>query len=403
MSKAVQIGGWIVGVLLLAGCQSAGETLVLPTLADLNAQASEQAVTAAALASPTRRPLPPTFTPSPLPSATPTDPASVPTPTPEGYRAEGTLYYVFNQNAIVELAADGSFEDLLPIPNIGQELSGLALSPDDRLLAYVAPGSGSAREIWLTDRRGVNTRQVSSLGFGVMQPPVWKPDGSALAFIAAQSPEAPRGIYLVNADGSGQRSVVVLPSLELRDLAWSADGRWLFFSNQTLYAVDVETGVVTDSLTQFTGYGPDFSPVHSPIEAELYYLKTRSNLNTGQRGGVLAYLRTEGLPTPPVERAGAALYVSQLRYSRDGAALLIAGDEGVWVQDQIMQTASKVLQGLAVPPRPAFSPDAARIAFIQNDALGVEQIFIFDRQTSTTVQRTFHQEGTISDLTWAAG
>ncbi len=393
----------LAGMIALAGCQTASQEMVLPTAADLNMLATDDAATAAALASPTRQPLPPTFTPSPLPSATPTNPADVPTATPEGFRMEGTIFYIFNDNAIVELAADGTFEDLLPIPQIGQLISGLALSPDDTQLAYIAPGAGSARELFVTNRQGTSARQVSQLGFGVMQQPVWSPDGRTLAFIAAQSPEAPRGIYLVNADGSGQRSLVQLPTLELRDPAWSADGNWLFFSNQTLFAVNVATGALTDSLTQFTGYGPDFNPVHSPTDPELYYLKTRSNLDTGQRGGLLSFILTSGLPEVPDERGGAELYVDSLAYSRSGDFLLIASENSVWVQDQTNLTAPRILQDLPVPPRPALSPNAEQVAYVTLDSLGVEQIFTLDRRGGPATQRTFHQEGTIRDLQWAAG
>jgi Tol biopolymer transport system component len=390
-------------LLLLAGCQPAADEQVLPTAADLNMLATDDAATAAVLASPTRRPLPPTFTPSPPPSATPFDPAILPTPTPEGFRAAGTIYFVFNGNSIVELAADRSFEDLLPIPHIGQPITGLALSPDDNWLAYVAPGAGSAFEVYITDRKGINTRRVSELGFGVMLPPVWKSDSSALAFVAAQSPEAPRSIYLVNADGSGQRPLVQLPSLELRDIAWSSDGNWLFFSNPELYAVNVVTGEITGALTQFTGYGPDFSPVHSPTRPELYYLKPRANLETGQRGGVLSFIITSDLPDVSGERRGAQLYVDKLTFSRDGNFLLIADEQGIWVQDQTNLTTPQILADAPAAPRPAFSPDAEQVAFVGLDALGAEQVFVMSRRGEAATQLTFHQEGAINDLQWAAG
>ncbi|MAS32717.1 MAG: hypothetical protein CL610_01845 [Anaerolineaceae bacterium] len=388
-------------MVLIAGCQPAAETPVLPTALDLNMLATSDAATAMAIASPTRRPLPPTFTPSPLPSATPTDPASVPTATPEGFRADGTIYYLINGDAIVELAADGSFEDLLPIPHIGQNVSDLTLSPDGLQMAYVGPGAGSAREVYITDRSGTNTRQLSNLGFSEIQPPVWKPDGTALAFIAAQGPEAPRGIYVVNADASGQRAVIQLPSLELRDLVWGGD--WLYFSDQTIYAVNQATGALTESLTQFTGYGSDFSPEHSPTQPELYYLKTRFNRDTGQRGGVLASFDTSEIPELPVERPGAELYVESLRYGPNGDFLLIAGEEGVWVQDQTLQTATKILQDVVVDPRPVLSPDSESVAYISLDAAGVEQIYLVNRRGGEPVQITFHQEGIITDLNWVAG
>jgi Tol biopolymer transport system component len=236
-----------------------------------------------------------------------------------------------------------------------------------------------------------------------MQPPVWKPDGSALAFIAAQGPESPRGIYVVNVDGSGQHPVIELPSLELRDLAWSMDGNWLFFSNQTIYAVNISTGSLTESLTQFSGYGPDFGSVHSPTKAELYYLKSDFNRETGQKGGVLGSIDTSTLPTVPFERAGAPLYADQIEYSRDGAYLLVGGSGGVWVQDQSLLTSPNIVRDLPVPPQPTFNPAGERVAFLNLDGLRVPQIFVISRQGGEAAQLTFHQDGTISDLNWAAG
>lgn len=396
--------GIIIGLIIaLAGCQPSSDSLVLPTVADINMMATDEAATAMAIASPTRQPLPPTFTPSPPPSATPTDAASVPTATPEGFRANGTIYYIFNGNSIVELAADRSFEDLLPIPHVGQEITGLALSPDDTRLAYIAPGAGSAREIYVTDRKGTNTRQVSQLGFSEIQTPVWKPDSNTLAFIAAQGPEAPRGIYIVNADGSGHRLVLQLPTLEMRDLAWSLDGNWLFYSSETIFAVNVTTGEPTETLTQLTGYGPDVAAVHNPVKPELYYLKGGYDRRTGQSGGVLASFDTSAMPDVPFEREGAPLYVDYLEFSRNGNYLLISGSEGVWVQDQTSLVSPKIVQGTQIPPQPTFNPDGEQVAYINLDVLGVPQIFLIARQGGDAAQITFHQEGMISDLVWAAG
>ncbi len=392
-------------LLVLVGCQTnpPDVEIVLPTLADPQSVATDDAATRVAIASPTRQPLPPTFTPSPTITPIPIDPASLPTATPIGFRATGTLFYLFNGDAIIELAGDGSFEDLLPIPHIGQGLSGLALAPTDDRLAYVAPGSGSAREVYVVNRDGSNARQVSQLGFAEVQTPVWRPDGGAVAFIAAQSELAPMGIYVVDVNTGDQRRVLELPTRELRDLAWDRAGDRLFFSNQTLFVVDAKTGAASESLTAFTGFGPDFSPVHSPTDSELYYLKMMSNLDTGQRGGVLSFLTTDFLTVPMLEREGADLYVNRLEYSRDGAYLLVSSDDGIWIQDQEVQTASSVIQELSVPPRPALRPDAEQVAFVGLDERFVEQIFVMDRRGGPATQITFHQEGTISDLEWAAG
>src|SRR5690606_3356146 len=241
------------------------------------------------------------------------------------------------------------------------------------------------------------------LGFSEIQTPVWKPDSNTLAFIAAQGPEAPRGIYIVNADGSGHRLVLQLPTLEMRDLAWSLDGNWLFYSSETIFAVNVTTGEPTETLTQLTGYGPDVAAVHNPVKPELYYLKGGYDRRTGQSGGVLASFDTSAMPDVPFEREGAPLYVDHLEFSHNGNYLLISGSEGVWVQDQTSLVSPKIVQGTQIPPQPTFNPDGEQVAYINLDVLGVPQIFLIARQGGDAAQITFHQEGTISDLVWAAG
>jgi WD40 repeat protein len=325
------------------------------------------------------------------------------TATPEGFRADGTLYYIFDGDAIVELAADGTFEDLLPLPHIGQAISDLVLSPDNQLLAYIAPGAGSAREIYVTDRAGQNTRPVTSLGFSELQRPVWYPDGQSLAFIASQSPEAPDGIYHARINDGGQALVVQLPTTELRDLAWNLDGSRLFFSDGTIFAYDLATQQLSASLGILSGFGPDFGLVQSPTEPILYYFKPGSNFGTGERGGVLNSIDSGGELSDVFERPGAALYADVMAYSPSGEFLVISRDEGVWVQTQDLQTASKILQDLPVAPQPVFSPDDERLAYVGLDAQGVQQIFVIDRRGGDSTQLTFHQDGTVSAIVWASG
>ncbi len=382
-------------LLALAACQPTNsELVVLPTLAELDTAVPVTAVP------PTRRPLPPTYTPAPTHTMMPTE-SALGTPAPEGIRAEGTIYYIFDGDAIVELVADGSFEDLLPNPHIGQQISDLSLSPDGQWLAYIAPGAGSAREIYITDRRGTTDRPITSLGFAALGHPVWRPDSQSLAFVAAQAPGAPEGLYHASIDNAGQTVLLQLPSTDLGDLAWNEDGSVLFFSNKTIFGFDMASQQVSNPLTAFGGYGPDFSLIHSPTEPLLNYLKPGVDDRTGQHGGIVYFIDTNDLENV-VERPGAALYVNYLASSPSGDYLLIAGDEGVWVQAQAMQTATKILQDLPIPPRPVFSPTEEEIAYNSLDAQGIQQIFVIDRLGSEFTQITHHQEGTVSDLVWAA-
>lgn len=388
-------------LLALTGCQSGAELAPTPTLFDPNALATENAATAAAVASPTPRSLPPTWTPSAEPTAIPTDIAQAPTSTPEGFSAAGTLYYIFNSDAIVRLVADGSFEELIPIPHIGMGLSELTLSPDGLSLAYVAPGSGSAREIYVTDRQGNATRQISRLGFARVESLAWRPDSSSLAFLASQAPDTPLDIYIVSADGTGQRPLTQLASRNLRDLAWNRAGDKLFFSDEMIYAVDLASGAVSQPLTSLTGFGPDFGLAHSPTTDGLHYFKSFRDLNTNEKYNILSHFTST--TETPTELSGMKLPADYLSFSRDGKFLLVATNDTIWVQNQDFNTAVQILSAGSLPPIPVFNPGGEQVAYINHDAAGVPQIFTVSRQGGQPTQITFHQEGTISDLIWVEG
>jgi WD40 repeat protein len=389
-------------LLALTGCQPAAELAPTPTLFDLNAAATENAATAAALASPTPRGLPPTWTPSPEPTIIPTDVAQAPTITPAGFNAVGTLYYIFNGDAIVKLIADGSFEELIPIPHIGMGLSDLTMSPDGLSIAYVAPGSGSAREIYITDREGNTTRQVSKLGFARVEALAWRPDSSSIAFLASQAPDSPLDIYIISADGTGQRPLTQRASRDLHDLAWNRAGDKLFFNDGPIYALDLATGAVSQPLTSPTGFGSDFGLVHSPTTDELYYFKPFRDFDTSETFNILSYIPTASITETPTELSGMKLPADYLSFSQDGKFLLVATNDAIWVQNQDFNTAVQILSAGSLAPIPVFSANGEQLAHINNDAAGVPQIFTLSRQGEGVRQITFHQEGTISDMVWAA-
>ncbi|MBZ0294016.1 MAG: hypothetical protein K8L99_15745, partial [Anaerolineae bacterium] len=381
---------------IMVGCQGSQQS-PLPTQVDL---AAVEVTDAPATATP--RVLPPTWTPSPPPTLVPTEPTATATPTPVNFRETGTLYYIFNGDSIVELAADGSFEDLLPIPQLGQPISDLALSPDDNLLAYVAPGNGSAREIYLTDRAVSQVRQLSQLGFARVFGLVWRPDSGTLAFLAAQAPELPQEIYLTGVDGSGQRRPIQRPSAQLQDLAWGPDGLRLYFSDDVIYALEPATGLLSPPLTSPTGFGPDHALVHDPGAPRLYYLKTSRNFDTGVISGVLSSIDTTRIDITPRELRANNVFYTELAFSRDGGYLLLVGDHGITVQEQAFKSSTRVVDGLQVEPQAVFSPDASQVAYVDLDAQGIAQVFVVSRQGGSPTQITFHSEGSIDDLVWAA-
>ena len=327
--------------------------------------------------------------------------------TSQGINAQGTIYFIFNGDSIAALAGDGSSEQLILVGGAPADLS---LSPDGSLLAYVADGSGSAREVFIANRDGSYVQQVSCLGFSRVLQPTWSHDGRMLAFLASQTPAGPMDVYVAGIVGSGQcptgnsqRQLTQLASQNLRDLTWSADGEWVFFSNGPVLVVNVSTGETLPPLTMTTGYGPDFSLAHHPLTDELFYLKTDGDLETGRVGGRLAQMNTAEISPNMREFRGAQLFAEQIEWNADGSYLLITTPDSVLLMGKESGTSIEVVEPGQFPPQPAISPDAEFVAYVRGglENPAVPQVYVVDRLGEASVQLTRHQEGSIDDLVWA--
>ncbi len=103
-------------------------------------------------------------------------------------------------------------------------------SHDGRHLAFRRTRSGA---VYVSDGAGHHVHKVGD-GF----PVGWSPDGSRLAFFSQEGAEA-SGIRVVNADGTGARTLVDAGGSFTEFEGWSADGQELAF---TLEAVDPDNG-----------------------------------------------------------------------------------------------------------------------------------------------------------------
>ncbi len=116
---------------------------------------------------------------------------------------------------------------------------GASWSPDGRELAFV-----NSREIWVVQANGSGLRRLvwrgdvglpvwSKKGLGL---PVWSPDGRKLAFDTSKD-----FVYVVNRDGRGLRKV----ARNANGPSWSPDGHWLVYTsdrsgNGDIYVVNAD-------------------------------------------------------------------------------------------------------------------------------------------------------------------
>ena len=121
-------------------------------------------------------------------------------------------------------------------------------SPDGRRIAFVSwrdgcgPGSGNG-EIYVMNADGRGLRRLTRNGLADAVP-MWSPNGRRIAFLRFSVPPACGGwavdpgplVYVMNADGSGQRRLAFGSPL-----AWSLDGQKIAFSRRSeIYVMNAD-------------------------------------------------------------------------------------------------------------------------------------------------------------------
>ncbi|MBC5811159.1 MAG: PD40 domain-containing protein, partial [Candidatus Eremiobacteraeota bacterium] len=99
-----------------------------------------------------------------------------------------------------------------------------SLSPDHAEIAFVSGG-----DIWSVPSSGGTARLLAAVG-GAAKRPLFAPDGKRLAFVSTQA--GSNGIYVLTLDGGALQRLThddQTPDLS----AWSADGRYLYFSSNS--------------------------------------------------------------------------------------------------------------------------------------------------------------------------
>jgi len=172
-------------------------------------------------------------------------------------------------------------------------------------IAFASARSG-APQIYLMNADGTGLQTLTKMDHGACQP-AWSPDGSQLVFISPcpargeffQNTYTGASLYLINADGTNQKTLSVVPGSDY-DPAWSPDGKRIAFTSvrdglKEIYVLDVATDVVT-RLTNSTGGIENSQPAWSPLGNQIAYTVKRVGAyqvwvmsDTGQNNVQLAH------------------------------------------------------------------------------------------------------------------
>ena len=135
---------------------------------------------------------------------------------------------------VARMTAAGRAHRQLTTTPTGEASSQPAWAPSGRSILFRRSGPGRVSTIWQMGPLGENPL----LRFAPSHPPLypsWAPDARRIAYAAILSPtgDTDRGVFVQNADGSGETALFDVPGAYDSAPAWSPDGRQIAFESNS--------------------------------------------------------------------------------------------------------------------------------------------------------------------------
>jgi Tol biopolymer transport system component len=283
-----------------------------------------------------------------------------------------------------------------------------AWSPDARQIAFErrldptrwkGQCGGCDVEVYVMNADGTGQRNLTRSPATEDGGPVWSPDGRKIVF-GKGGPQTSRfgKIWVMNPDGSGQQRVT-----DGGGPAWSPDGRKIAFTrggNRDIYVMNADG---SDELELTHAPNLQYSPIWSPDGQKIAFLSSRGGSGQPPDYSAEIYvMNADG--SSPRRLAGTSISDSSMAWSPDGRKIAFVskrdGNDEVYVMNADGTGQRNLTRNPARDGHPVWSPDGKTIGFVANRG-GNRDIYVMNADGSKQRNLTADVPQQAFGIAWA--
>jgi TolB protein len=259
-------------------------------------------------------------------------------------------------------------------------------------IAFTSNRDG-AKEIYLMDADGQGQRRITGHK-SISLSPAWRPQGDAIAYVSFF--DGPPGIYLVELASGRKQPLVNDGGLNISP-SYSPDGQQVAFARSVVGNSEIFVAAADGSNLRrlTTSPGIDTNPAWSPSGREIAFTSSRSG------NPHIFVMDAEGANVRRITFSGE--YNDGASWRHDGTQIVYASRRGpafdISTTDLVTLESRVITSGAGSKESPSFSPDGRRIAFAWARG-GSTQIYVMGSDGSEP--RPLTTQGNNSGPDWSA-